>query len=240
MTFLQRNSANISYLTGILAIIPFILHGTRYALKPKSINIIYDKNIAKSIQTQLSHKIEQFPLYLIGADALYEYLKKEYPIISSISISYKSSRVAQIEIKALKPYIRILSISPSSKEYVLTKENIFINHEFFNSKLISKLATLIVEGNLANLDISTSKLPLDLFDKYNITWHSKMMITLTPKSNIDLMIIADLNSIASDRIAYAERIYEVKRKLYKYNKGIKADVRFKNGIVCGPLGGGKQ
>jgi hypothetical protein len=242
MVFLQRLRNNIKYVH-IIALACLTLRIITVLLKPLTTCIIFDTRIAKATQEALAAVINHLSLS-IGAQGLYDYLKKDFPAIRSVSIAYKGSRVACITIKALAPFICLESLS-DARWYVLTKDGILVNRDFFSLQALEGLNTVLLDTNQSgSLELYTTVASLEpeILEQYSVTWHSPTEIILKAcfaNQMAQLIIVASTDSIIHrERIAYAERIYKSKQHDHsKGVKGIKVDIRFRGFMVCTSLGG---
>ncbi len=209
---------------------------------PHSVLVTCDNRLSYKVQQWIKEKVSKVPVRSLGAHGIYTELKKECPCISSVSISYRGSQVACVQVKAYEPRIQLEPVFKSTP-YILTHVGSLVQKKYFNSDMVEGILTLHVQTPeyLHHLKVPSSYTSLlalspELFEHFSITWNSKDEILLRSQRDKSFVIVADTLSIhAKEKLAYAQRIYEERKDFYK--KGIRVDVRLKGSVVCGPLGG---
>lgn len=210
---------------------------------PQHVVVTCDNRLSYDMQQWIKERIGKTPVRSLGAQGIYNELKKECPCVSQVSISYKGPQVAYVQVKAQKPCVQFAPLFKNGTSSILTQAGSLVHKKYFNSDTIKGIFTIHVQTpeflhHLKVLSSYTSLLALspELFEQYKVVWCSKDEILLQSYFYENFVITADTASIhAKEKLVYAQRIYEQRKDAYK--KGIRVDIRLKGSVVCGPLGG---
>ncbi len=211
----------------------------RYALTPARIRVLCDQRFSQDVQLAIKRSVETTSLQLYRARGISEFLKKEYPCIERVSISYYSSSDADVIIKAFQPFLRITSSAPGNKEYLLTQEGQLIEKGIMSEHAYENIPVVVIEGNDYEQKRTDSKciacllaLKNDIFEDYRVTWRSKTDILLQSRL-APILIIADTVAVHDkSRLTAVERIFTSDNE--RYEQGMRADIRLPDSIVCAP------
>lgn len=213
--------------------------GIQFSLTPRHIVVCCDKRWTSNYHKELTKYIERLPIRTIGAWHLRSDLQKDYPCIKDCTITYTSRLEAQVTLTGWRPLVMVRSLQLGNKTYVICEKGHVLEATNFTAEALQGMPTLTLAGGDFEVARRTPelidmalKLPPDLFQTFTITWHSKTHITLV---NIEknIVVTSDIASIHDhDRYAYIDRIYTQEKN---YKKGMKADIRLKDSIVCAPL-----
>ncbi len=212
--------------------------GIQFALTPQRITVRPDIRWSPAIKKALKKTIEAQALRTIGASRLRDSLTEEYPCLKDIAIRYSSSLEATVKLSSWNPRVVICSSLPGNKVYVVCEKGIVLEKNFFTVEALQGLPTLVINGTNfeekrqdAEFVEVALRISNDLLEQYDITWHAKTKITLRDKYN-PISITADNASVHDEeRYAYVQRIFRTERQ---YSKGMKADIRLKDSLVCAP------
>ena len=218
--------------------------GARFALIPKRVHVWCDYKIALDVQKDLKTYLEKVPLRLLGARGVCEELRQVFPVVASLSISYQASLTAQVNIEAVKPRILFISSLPGKMDYVVCANGIVIEKRYFREEVLVGIPTVLLAG--ADYEHKRSDkviidcvllLKRDVYEQYAITWRSKDEVILQSRLSNSILIADSVTIHEIERLKYAERIAEVDKEYFK--KGMRADLRLGDAIVCAPLAGSR-
>lgn len=212
--------------------------GIQYALTPQRISVHADRRWSSTVQKALKKKIKAQALRTIGAERLRDKLAEEYPYLKDITIGYSSSLEAQVHLSGWHPRVAICSSLPGHKVYVLCDNGSILEKLYFAVEALQGIPSIVIEG--ADFE-EQRKQPLfiefglqlssKLLDRYDITWQSKTSIILEDKQR-PIIITADYGSVHDEeRYKHVQDIFTDERK---YHRGMKADIRLKDSLVCAP------
>lgn len=232
--FLGKKSVITTTVGSVLGII-----GIHCALTPHQVSVQSDHRWSLETHQALRKKIEPLSLRTTGIARLKSDLSRAYPCLKDIVITYSSSLEATVKLIGWRPIVLIGSFLPGSKEYVVVEGGLMLDKEFFSGDTLQNLPKLIVVGGdfeVKRHEPEFINLALNLhptmFDDYTISWHSKTHISFEDKKN-PITIVADSLSVHDrQRYEYVQRIFASEEK---YNRGMKADIRLKDSLVCAPV-----
>lgn len=227
-------------LIALIFLIAIFAVGIRSALAPMHIIVHCDHKFPLHLQLAITKQIEQSSLRTLGAKKIKMALEQEYQSVKSVTIAYKGSLDAIIEVGAYTPWIRYISAMPGQAEYIYCKEGIILEKKYFNEMVTEGMASIIIEGadyaqKVKNPDLMRCSHDIKhaLFGDYAVLWRSKVEILLRSHDSRSILI-ADAVSIHEDeRFEYVNRI--LKSEPERYEKGIKADIRLRDALICSPL-----
>lgn len=212
--------------------------GIQFALTPKRIVVHPDARWSTTIKKALKQTIEKKPVRTFGATQLRDSLIQEYPSLKDVEIRYSGSLEAVVRLTGWNPLILLCSSLPGNKVYVVCEKGLVLEKNTFTTESLSGLPTIMVEGTDFEekrtaeelIDMAVQLSPT-LFDIYDVIWESKTTIRIKDKVR-PILITADFASIHdAERFAYVQRIYDSEKQ---YTKGMKADIRLKDSLVCSP------
>ncbi len=161
--------------------------------------------------------------------------QKLYPCIKKIDVRLLGSGKFLLKIYANSPII-ILSNTHNGQEYILAENEIF-NKSNYKAYMLENLYKININTpNILNIKSDLLKLntiPSYILENYHITWHDDTKIILNSKTNNNYFIVAHTDSLFTNKVKLAEKIYINSAK----NKKLKIDIRFKKFIVCAHLKG---
>lgn len=233
-----RMLGNKKFLTLCIAT-AFTIIATQSAFTPQKNKIFSDSRWAVVTRTLLKKELEHFPIRSHGAQGLHTMFEKEYPCVKAITIAYRSNLEASVTLIGYRPHLILRSIQPGTKEYILCEKGQILERTDFTAEALEGIPTLLIAGDSFEekrksnelIDMAM-RLSSTLFDKYTITWHSKTDIILR-SSEKNITIVSDISSIHDEaRYNYIERIFSSEER---YHRGMKADIRPKDSLVCAPL-----
>ncbi len=212
--------------------------GILFALTPQRVVVQPDRRWDPAIQKSIIRAIEDKPLRTLGARGLRAQLQDEYPCLQDVTIRYSGSLQAQVIPQGWKLRVTLCSTLPGNKVYVVCNKGPVLEKRYFLVKALQGLPTIEVKGTdfeqmrkIPELIEVARTLSSDLLDAYSITWYSKSKIKLRDKEH-PIVIIADHASVTdSERYDYVQKIFSTERK---YRRGMKADIRLKDSLVCAP------
>ena len=223
------------------------LGAVRYALSPTQFMVVCDQRLASDVQAAIKKFVTQAPLNLQSADSLCKELQKLYPAVRAVSVAYKSSLRAHVQVQAYVPSISISSSLPGNKEYILCKDDkperaIVIEKKYFNEQVTSSMPTVVIEGadyeekRLQPECIECMRdLKSDLLEEYLVIWRSKSEIIVQYRE-VPITLIADIATIhESEKRNAVKRIFTSDAERYK--DGMQADIRLRDSVICAPLKG---
>ncbi len=213
--------------------------GIQFSLAPKYIEVSCDKRWAPEYHQALKKRIERLAIRTIGASRLRDTLIEDYPCIKDVTFTYKSTLDAHVILTGWRPLVVVRSSMLGNKEYVVCEKGQVLEKTYFTPEALQGMPTITIIGadfeakrRTAEFVETASTLKSDLFDRYSITWDSKTNIILRDTEN-KVTVTADITSIHDPaRYAYIERIHSTEKR---YKRGIKADIRLKDSIVCAPV-----
>ncbi len=213
--------------------------GMQYTLTPHHIVVSQDHRWSPDYQNRLRKKIEKLAIRTIGATRLRDDLVKEFPFVKEVTFAYKSSLEATAYLSGWNPLVLVRSTLAGNREYIVCEKGTVLGKRYFTQKALQGIPVLTIEGDdfeekrrQPELIDTTLNLKQSLFDDYIITWHSKTDILLEHREK-PIIVTADIESVHDqDRYAYIHRIFDTEKK---YRRGIKADIRLKDSIVCAPF-----
>ena len=220
--------------------------GILFALTPQRIAVHPDKRWESDIQNALTAAIQDKPLRTLGAMRLRDSLTEDYPCLKDITISYSSSLEAHVKLHSWKPRVTLCSSEPGNKVYVVCEKGRVLEKRYFKVRALQGLPAIEIKGTefeelrqAPELVEMALTLRSDILDMYRITWYSKSKIKLKDKE-LPITIIADHASVNdAERYECLHRIFnkpleQCTRVERQYKKGMKADIRLKDSLVCAP------
>lgn len=160
---------------------------------------------------------------------------KLYPCIQKIDVRLLGSGKSLLKIYANNP-IAILNNINNGQEYILSNQEIF-NKSNYKSYMLEDLYKIDINAsNILSIKADLLKLktvPNYILENYQITWHDNTKIILNPKNCNKYVIVAHTESLLTEQVKLAEKIYANSTK----GKLLKIDIRFKKFIVCAHLKG---
>lgn len=231
---LQRISKHALVLPFLFALIitVWLIKGL---LEPSSCKVWCDSALADTIQNRISQLITLPTITDKNVSELYRVLRKEFPIIQSVAVRYSASGNADIYVEAHRIVIRL---KVDSCEYGMAHNGEVIPLDLFHELYWQDMPIIEVESQSETQYKALHKIAFllqKLFLDYRITWHSESCIVLNYRHEA-ITIVADIYNVQqSSKFSYVHAIYQSKREMYKV--GMKADIRFKDCVICSSLRG---
>jgi hypothetical protein len=161
------------------------------------------------------------------------YVKKKFPIIRSVSVSYQPT-VALVNIAVYKPIYMI------NDSLVLTENNDLVEKTLFAESVLGDLPCVtasqnFLASNAGSLSNLLQKLPVQWAESYDCDCVSEYCIRLTDKFNSRFVIVYSEDQIVSAHML--DQCESVKKDIIKHgmldkNVSWVADIRFANYIVA--------
>jgi hypothetical protein len=156
-------------------------------------------------------------------------IKKEFPEIASVSISYSPLMYRYITLHAEKPLLRI------NGERVLCAQGPLVSASFYNQAVLREVPAIDAAGSIdatiAEVRNFAQQLPPVFFQRFQITWHSPTKILFQDKQETGLSLISNVDTIPVQKmLEQSDAIYAQIRD-QKKNKKITMDLRFENQII---------
>jgi hypothetical protein len=211
--------------------------GIRYTFIPQRVRVLIDQRIAADPQNALKRLTEKTFAGSLNVHSLRALCAKEYPCVDEVVCSYKSSREAYVYIKSSVPQVKVTSLRPGFKEYVICADGKILETHFFSEHALSGLATVQLDGAEFYEKIKRPEfvdcvlhIKPEIFHNYAITWRSKSDIVLQARHD-PIILVADAVTIHDEsRFKYVHLIF--KQENDRYKEGMKADIRIKEALIC--------
>jgi len=209
------------------------------ALTPQKCRVVSDARWNQATRASLKKEIEHLPIRSLGSKGLVDLLGKEFACIREITISYQSNFEALVQVRGWQPQLIIRSTQPGATEYVLCEKGHILKSTDFTAEALENVSTIFIAGDSFEEKRTTPEfismamqIAPEVAEKYTITWYAKTDIILRSAEK-NITIVADCSSIHDQaRYTYVDRIFNSEER---YHRGMKADIRLKDSLVCAPL-----
>lgn len=213
-----------------------------FLLTPQNVVLKFDSRFAQSAKEAMGSFMQTLKIRSYTAKKLYLELKNNVASLSSLDIAYKGSRSAFVHLQAAAPLLIIKDIN-SKNQFVLSEHEIF-SIENYDESSIKYLNVILLDSANAEKELedpefykAASTIKQEIFENYKLLWRSKAEIQLNSKKNPALYIISDSKAIFEKaKLLAAEKIYKLKE--LKKNEVMKADIRFRDYVICTHQRGG--
>ncbi len=231
---LGRKTVLTTIAAGALSIIAI-----QFALTPQQISVVCDARWSADVQKIIKTTIEKASLRSDGINQLKQSLLADVPCLKDLVVTYSASLKATVRAVGWKPLVQIQSSLPGNKEYVACEKGNVFEKRYFSGPVLKRLPRVTIVGgdfeetrHLNKFIEMVLHMPPELYEQYTVFWHSETNICVRDKEK-RLGITADITSVhEKERYTYVQRIFASEKK---YHYGMKADIRYKDSIVCTPV-----
>lgn len=240
-------NVQIVYLLLFLSSISFALASGYVALcflfKPLSSLVFIDQRLSACAQKKIQDNIYKIKPHELTNKEFYTTIAQEFPEVKEVAIKYTSFLKAYVYIKVAVPVLALVDeMLTDDQAFIVTDQGTVVHKSHYTPDLVQDVPVVFfsLKAQKDLLDINSTMndysfkclraLSSEMYEQFKITWIDKTEIQLQLKSDKNLVIIADPESVGDMRkILYAQHIYGMKKG---NNHNIRVDIRLGDFIVC--------
>jgi hypothetical protein len=226
-------ASKIAPLSILCALIGGLWFGVSKFLTVRSLSVSSDVLLHHDVLDEVREKIEGLMQDKVFSSALSSALQESYPFLEEVSGRFGKGGSVHISTKASMPICLI------NKSSLLLENQQLVSKSTFIDEAVSDLPNITIPEMFDNelpqtLCLAIQKIPLELFERYEVTIFDETDIQFVDKHQLSFVIRADNQTCLAEFLERCTCIKEdlkAKGSFHTYNTRWIVDIRFKDQII---------